>query len=63
MTNTFNARARALRCHAVIRDYGDDLLDSNLIDLLTDAMHWCKAYGYSFEQSLLQARRHYETEQ
>jgi hypothetical protein len=62
MLNPLHPQTKALRCHEVIREYGDDLLESNLIDLLADAMHWCNAYGYSFERSLRQARRHYKDE-
>jgi hypothetical protein len=45
-----------------IAHYGDDLPESNLIDFLTDAMHWCDANGRDFHIALAQACRHYINE-
>jgi hypothetical protein len=50
---------RAMRCDSVIAGYGDDLIESNLIDLLADAMHWCDYTGRDFHIALAQACRHY----
>ncbi len=52
-------RERALQSEKAIARYGDDLLESNLIDLLADAMHWCDGNGQSFHYLLAQACRHY----
>jgi len=52
-------RTRAMRCDSVIADYGDDDIESNLIDLLADAMHWCDSKGRDFHYVLAQACRHY----
>ena len=52
-------RERALRAEKAIAGYGDDLLESNLIDLLADAMHWSDSTGHSFHYLLAQACRHY----
>jgi hypothetical protein len=50
---------RASRFDKVVAIYGDDALDSNLIDLLTDAQHWCDQTGRDFHIALAQACRHY----
>ena len=39
---------RAKRCAEKIARYGDDMAESNLIDLLADAMHWCDHTGSDF---------------
>jgi hypothetical protein len=53
---------RAKRADKAISSYGDDLIESNLIDLLADAMHWCDCNGRDFHISLAQACRHYVNE-
>ena len=53
---------RARRSARAIARYGDDLLESNLIDFLTDAMHCCDAKRLDFQRLLAQARRHYVNE-
>jgi hypothetical protein len=53
---------RADRCGKAIDAYGDDLLESNLIDLLADARHWCDLNGQSFWELDRRAHRHYLTE-
>lgn len=58
MTILTNER-RAVRADKVITAYGDDLRESNLIDLLTDAMHWCDDKHEDFHYILAQACRHY----
>ena len=50
---------RADRADKAISQYGDDLKQSNLIDFLVDAMHWCDQNGEDFHISLAQACRHY----
>jgi len=57
MTQT-NA-TRAQRCQAALAAYANDAIESNLIDLLADAMHWCDRYGSDFHIALAQACRHY----
>ncbi|MDX1968863.1 MAG: hypothetical protein SFV23_16935 [Planctomycetaceae bacterium] len=54
--NAFRAaRAGCILIHH--RDDGD--LHTSLVDLLTDAMHWCDAHGDDFHLALAQACRHY----
>jgi hypothetical protein len=53
---------RVERCDQLLRDYSDDLRESNLIDLLADAMHWCQAKGEDFDKSLELARTHHVAE-
>jgi hypothetical protein len=54
---------RALTCDQALELYGDEDLPSvNLIDLLTDAMHWCDLNGESFEKLRRQAYQHYLAE-
>ena len=62
MSNLLSNQHRATRCDRAIVKYGDDLPESNLIDLLTDAMHWCDANGGDFHIALAQACRHYLNE-
>lgn len=57
--HTLNAR-RALRFGHVLtwcKDWGSG--SEGLIDLLTDAQHWCDANGEDFHIALAQACRHY----
>lgn len=56
MTNNQN---RSNRFEEVVIVYGDDESDTNLIDLLADAMHWCDHTGRDFHIALAQACRHY----
>lgn len=53
---------RAARCESAIANYGKDLPESNLIDFLTDAMHWCQSNGLSFDGKLELARDHFSAE-
>jgi len=53
---------RAKQADKAIAKYGDDVRESNLIDFLTDAMHWCDANGADFHIALAQACRHYVNE-
>ena len=47
---------RVERRDKALAAYNDDLPDSNLIDLVADAMHWCRAKGYDFPAKLAMAR-------
>lgn len=51
---------RAVRAEQILTRYrtGDDL-QTSLVDLLADAMHWCDFAGDDFHLSLAQACRHY----
>lgn len=51
--------ARADRFDAVVEVYGSDHPCENLIDLLTDAMHWADRTGRDFHIAFAQACRHY----
>ena len=53
---------RAKRADSAIAGYGDDLRESNLIDLLADIMHWCDANRSDFHYMLAMASRHYINE-
>jgi len=53
-----NAR-RAKTFETAIGIYGTGNPQEILVDLLTDAMHWCDANGEDFHISLAMACRHY----
>lgn len=59
---TPSIKKRTARCHKAITAYGDDLLESNLIDFLADAMHWCDTNGEDFHYLLCMAGKHYLAE-
>lgn len=40
----------------------DDDEHTNLIDLLADALHWCRRHNEDFEKALWLARMHFEAE-
>lgn len=40
--------------------YDEEGLD--LIDVLADAMHWCRLSGVDFDEALQQARMHFQIE-
>ncbi len=52
---------RARRLDEILPFYPEDQR-TNMIDLLTDAMHWCNANDEDFEKIFLMARIHFETE-
>jgi len=54
--------ARAAKCQKALKRYRTDLIESNLIDFLTDAMHWCDLNGEDFHFAFAQACRHYVNE-
>ena len=62
MTGDASIPQRVDRCDAVLRQYSDDEVFSSLIDLLTDAMHWCDAAGEDFHYALCLAGKHYVAE-
>ncbi|HVS34963.1 MAG TPA: hypothetical protein VMS17_05235 [Gemmataceae bacterium] len=53
---------RVDRCDAALRRYSDDGVFTSLIDLLTDAMHWCDATAEDFHYALCLAGKHYVAE-
>jgi len=54
-----NNDIRSARFDKVVTCYGNDEADTNLIDLLADAQHWCDHTGNNFHWALAQACRHY----
>ncbi len=58
-----NNRQRVSRCRTAIVRYGDDLPESNLIDFIADAMHFCRSSSLEFDRLLATARLHFEVEQ
>ncbi|MEQ8694155.1 MAG: hypothetical protein RIC85_02365 [Gammaproteobacteria bacterium] len=61
MTKISNSK-RANRVSRVIAEYGEDVQGANLIDLLSDSMHWCKLNAEDFERCLRLAREHFDAE-
>lgn len=55
-------RDRVDRAGAAIEQYGEDIEESNLIDFLADAMHWCRVSGHCFDKLLTTAANHFKTE-
>jgi hypothetical protein len=55
-------RERALRCEQALEKSYDDDLVTNLIDFLTDAMHWSRCNGTDFQQAFDIAARHFQSE-
>lgn len=53
---------RAKTFEKAIENYGTGCAQEILIDLLTDAMHWCDANGEDFHIAFAQACRHYINE-
>jgi len=43
---------RVDKCDAVLRQYSDDGVFSNLVDILADAMHWADATGENFHYAI-----------
>ncbi len=46
----------------VIETYGTDSRQEILVDLLTDAMHWCDANGEDFHYALCVGGKHFIAE-
>ena len=53
---------RARRCAHALTTYCDDDLRTNLVDFLTDAMHWCDQNDEDFDAAVNMARMHFEAE-
>tara|TARA_R110002072_G_scaffold303121_1_gene494588 strand:+ start:122105 stop:122341 length:237 start_codon:yes stop_codon:yes gene_type:complete len=59
-TPDMNNALRAARAERALSRYQTDSdLQTCLVDLLADAMHWCDYCGADFHLSLAQACRHY----
>lgn len=62
-TDLFGMRGERLaKCSRSLAEYGDDLPEANLIDLLTDAMLWCDSNGHEFQRLLETASKHFSEE-
>jgi hypothetical protein len=53
---------RAAAFDNLLNRYGDDDPADRLVDLLTDARHWCDLHGQSFWEQDRRAHQHYLTE-
>ena len=63
MNSARENRSRAARCLKAMRRYGsDDSPYTGLIDLLADAMHWCRQQGHDFPGLLDRASEHFSAE-
>ena len=63
MTNEKRAdyASRVMDYH--LQYFGDNQDDDvNLIDLLTNFMHWCDDYAVNFQEAVRIAQTHYESE-
>jgi hypothetical protein len=57
-------KQRIARCIRAITGYsGDSDLTASLVDLLTDAMHFCRSHSLEFGRLLASARMHFEAEE
>jgi hypothetical protein len=52
-------QSRASRFDSAVESYGINPPCENLIDLLTDAMHWCDRHDEDFHSALAVACCHY----
>lgn len=57
-----NNAIRAAACDMLLEHYGDDDPADRLVDMLTDARHWCDLNGQSFWELDRRAHRHYLAE-
>jgi hypothetical protein len=55
-------QSRPAQAGQVIAGYGAGDERENLVDLLTDAMHWCEEFGEPFEEFCGTARMHFAEE-
>ncbi len=63
MTNTPHDFHRVKRCEDALRLYNDDWdAETNLIDFLADARHWCDQHALSYAQLDRLAHSHYLAE-
>ena len=53
---------RSTKAGQIIADYGNGDERENLVDLLTDAMHWCEDFGEPFDEFCGTARIHFAEE-
>jgi hypothetical protein len=53
---------RARRCDHAVANYSDDDAYTCILDIIADAMHWCRLNGRDFESLLNMARDHFEAE-
>ena len=53
---------QAARCQAALAAYGDDDPADRLVDMLTDARHWCDLNGQSFWKFDRRDHQHYLAE-
>lgn len=54
---------RVSRCERALSTYTDDTdSDANLVDFLTDAMHWCEEHDREFDNMLRIAKDHFTVE-
>ena len=62
--NLFPQQRQALRAKTaeIIAGYGNGDERENLVDLLTDAMHWCQGFGEPFDEFCDAARAHFADE-
>jgi hypothetical protein len=59
---TLTNQERADRCEKAIAAYSADDARTNLVDLLTDAMHWCHLNRDDFRDALATAEMHFHVE-
>ena len=57
-----NDSIRAAACDTLLEHYGDDEPADRLVDLLTDARHWCDLNGHCFGELDRRAHQHYLAE-
>jgi len=63
MNSPTRNQRRALRIGHVLTWCKDwSIEQEGLVDLLTDAMHWCRINGHDFDRLLETATKHYQTE-
>jgi hypothetical protein len=55
-------QVRSSKAAEVIASYGNGDERENLVDLLTDVMHWCQSFGEPFEELHGTARLHFDKE-
>lgn len=53
---------RLVRFTDLLEKYTDFDSETNLVDLLADAMHWCQSNDEDFDGSVAKAKRHFHTE-
>jgi hypothetical protein len=64
MSNTIETirQRRSMICYRNLKRYSTDEPETNLVDLLADAMHWCDQVGNDFDDILERARNHHWAE-